>query len=1115
MTNYQLYRTNHLLSGQVKWDMVIKDEVDKLSVGEFHLSPISPNIPYNLNLDEKLLNNDHSENLRLYYEKNKGIFFNDGVESQFKNNWPSTYKKVSFSDNEVFNNIVKEFYIEELTQNGEKILDTDKNPLFGQLENIELIRNYKYAGYEMRFWFYIGGKYLGWTVRFDNIKYNDTYFNNKENNICIGELKWNKDVLGGAKEGVPNNVSVCKIYAIIDWSQCTSNITGQGDWARHKSTGRIKLNKNLSKFSNIKLSNIENFNSLLTYAKYTSNDGNTDVLNIKPISMQIGLYPTNNEAFIQWKYGDSNHYYYPLEQYIDGRWQRVTSILKNIEYRVNLNYRDSYPCKANGYLYLKFKDDNLNTTNYKGFDVNNKPVFTPYTIYPYIDDISNIPCISIDNSPYTSFNYEKNYVDDYQMGAKRAKYKLFNKQFQFFCPVWLEEVKNNIKFKLSLWSDTEDREIASNQLLVERNGDDKFSKYLFKYIDELKLNIGNDDLININLDSGITSLTGVDLITGTLKVLEDTSIVNNLKHRERPLLESDSIILKNYNRKNLICPQLFNFNIYFNISDIINTIPTEQFENSKLWFKLFVYADDMELEIVDFYSNYEFLEEKLHCDRIQCEKWINGFSDMNLVPREGSDYKGGNVLDYLKDNKFIGHINKNKYLQSIFHWSLVGNNDYLFNLYDNFGCINYEEHLNYVNEKYNRSTSDMKKIPHLYGRGLDITHITSYDKIHNTNSWCNIVEMELVELIGISNAWKSANHWSEWIGDWANVFYNIVKNGISFDFGDQWYNDNHYISYNKPFEFLDDTHVFPDKKLVNVFIYIPGYSDNDWKNLNNTGGRLEGKGYTTCLNQYYLYKEINNIIYKFYIANNMNEFNFNNFLINHLQKYQNDAMRGGWAKYSNDNYWSSMKLKTILEGLQKPKIVKFDKSLICNRVSSPSQKTDEISYYKLDHCDPYSKYVVRYDGKIKPTFIKKDDYRKNYTYYKKDLLEIINEMNNYTRSSFDPLYPSIGYYSIGSKEELYTRDSKVFNLKGSFEYTHYNDSLLYQLPIEININIDDNYETYVTRDEIDEIIIEEIKNTFNTNPKWIYKLYDIDIDYNVEKNNNKHIYKYNIKLTLK
>ena len=96
MTNYQLYRTNHLLSGQVKWDMVIKDEVDKLSVGEFHLSPISPNIPYNLDLDEKLLNNDHSENLRLYYEKNKGIFFNDGVESQFNIGTFSTFNKWSF-----------------------------------------------------------------------------------------------------------------------------------------------------------------------------------------------------------------------------------------------------------------------------------------------------------------------------------------------------------------------------------------------------------------------------------------------------------------------------------------------------------------------------------------------------------------------------------------------------------------------------------------------------------------------------------------------------------------------------------------------------------------------------------------------------------------------------------------------------------------------------------------------------------------------------------------------------------------------------------------------------------------------------------------------------------
>ena len=55
MNNYQLYRTNVLLGGQMKWDLIIDSSQNTLYVSDFHLSPISNNTPYTYKSDEYLI----------------------------------------------------------------------------------------------------------------------------------------------------------------------------------------------------------------------------------------------------------------------------------------------------------------------------------------------------------------------------------------------------------------------------------------------------------------------------------------------------------------------------------------------------------------------------------------------------------------------------------------------------------------------------------------------------------------------------------------------------------------------------------------------------------------------------------------------------------------------------------------------------------------------------------------------------------------------------------------------------------------------------------------------------------------------------------------------------
>lgn len=72
MDNFQLYRTNVLLGGQLKWDLVLDSIGSNLIVKDFHLSPICGDVPYNRYSQETLINYPHQENIKKYYNSVSG-----------------------------------------------------------------------------------------------------------------------------------------------------------------------------------------------------------------------------------------------------------------------------------------------------------------------------------------------------------------------------------------------------------------------------------------------------------------------------------------------------------------------------------------------------------------------------------------------------------------------------------------------------------------------------------------------------------------------------------------------------------------------------------------------------------------------------------------------------------------------------------------------------------------------------------------------------------------------------------------------------------------------------------------------------------------------------------
>ena len=83
MSNYQLYRTNVYLGGQMKWDLVIDDSVDGLYVTKFNLAPISDNAKAAFNTYS--ISDPHEDNIKKYYNSNKSIFIYRRLYTDAKN----------------------------------------------------------------------------------------------------------------------------------------------------------------------------------------------------------------------------------------------------------------------------------------------------------------------------------------------------------------------------------------------------------------------------------------------------------------------------------------------------------------------------------------------------------------------------------------------------------------------------------------------------------------------------------------------------------------------------------------------------------------------------------------------------------------------------------------------------------------------------------------------------------------------------------------------------------------------------------------------------------------------------------------------------------------------
>lgn len=94
MENYQLYRTNILLGGQMKYDVVLKGSNDtNLYIDSLNITPISDTIPYDrYNKSYWVSNYSFAESIKKFYHQTSGYFYDTNIDPILSQSAPLSEK---------------------------------------------------------------------------------------------------------------------------------------------------------------------------------------------------------------------------------------------------------------------------------------------------------------------------------------------------------------------------------------------------------------------------------------------------------------------------------------------------------------------------------------------------------------------------------------------------------------------------------------------------------------------------------------------------------------------------------------------------------------------------------------------------------------------------------------------------------------------------------------------------------------------------------------------------------------------------------------------------------------------------------------------------------------
>lgn len=758
----------------------------------------------------------------------------------------------------------------------------------------------------------------------------------------------------------------------------------------------------------------------------------------------------------------------------------------------------------------------------------------------------------------------------YEYGCSRVNCQRFGKSVKVFIPVWFGDLRNVTKVTITVnggavknyrlhdpnaekntgnkngnnYDDVTKESIeldpehiiVRKSIIMDRNNigtsdiNQRMSKYFWNWIDycfpnasEREDNIFQNFLM-MSFAENRALINGVECTSGASLNKNVSSLIDNLTSRERPMMEQNNIITSQWKINEMICKQLFNFAVYFNIDELIHD---HSIDFAPLLFTADVtitFADGTveTLRDADFLYNYDNIYKKqITFNDERLKKTVSGVqllssSENSIVTMSDSE---SNVYDYMQDNDCLDFSRSNKLIPSdIFIRNIAQETP--FSLYDGFAPIietgeetksatavtgtdvntadnawsysnnagiflpwivtNMDSTFQYdINKIFtNKTTSEELKLENLSTNetyNLTSWHGIRFNKFNSNLEDSGIMNMLnynyiigcMTKLLTASDN-ESENRFKLQIENVADKYYfpyyfTVVNKSVVIGIysGQQRMLSDNDILLLKKF-----TLVYNIKKFINAL-----WSDNE-DSLTATEKETYCIGHSipliceTSENKFE--------IKTFTIANNTDISNktvsYSKYIKIYKDRIAADLMQNLLNFFNNINY---------------PSVVFFNKGVSAKTANGPQGST-EVTYTKVDN---QYKYLMRYDGKMVPFFVTADSEYYNYIYsfakYADNTALLTSTYAQNMGTNWRPDYRSVGYYPLVSRKiifneqkyieevelfdnyrklnnvEYYNFYSKYFdnnssrNMYGEIKW--YDDSLIYALPQQIEVTIDNDH----------------------------------------------------------
>lgn len=727
-------------------------------------------------------------------------------------------------------------------------------------------------------------------------------------------------------------------------------------------------------------------------------------------------------------------------------------------------------------------------------------------------------------------NRIKNWDDTYWAGTQRMLYKLYGTTHELLIPVWLESLGgdiSNLTIEVGLIPDGSVTPIVIKTLSFNNDSPNKyhndFCNYLNDYFQYIGISpkegdigdVGNSKCLNINLTKNESYIYGLNVEDGNIQTRTDFNITRNLLYRERPLLESNSLLTNAFSDVHLILPQLINFNLCFNIDRWIPASVRHMFSQT-FYIEATVKVNGKALEKRDLYTNHQFVPRPINQD---------------VVNSSTTQETPFNALDYKFDYKCTDLIHKNKIVQPICHWMMQENLDILFNLYDGFGASYKGQTINHFFGTVNDISSTITDPlipntspfgPKRIGDGDEVDYVLNnvehYVKddpyfVQLADGWINSFRVQYkpdennpiqdILIAGMTTPFEyeryfhkttdtqtvtDPSYFAIWAARYDEEGNNTLKNTLEYDI---------WIQNGEGDEPTDPRNEYD--KMYDVALYHD--MDNRWQA--GSGGytskhRLEINSYGIyfCLKEVPITwrsatyvdkvtgetKQGNALVVLIWdqqvekkpgVSDGLifrQKLSFQNigFIIESLRRYMDYTraitrdIQPDDPRYKDLELLEKLSLLTdVTNAVACPGVWYFNNTIAQKQDIAVSNNADEITYCKEHAIDAY---VYRFDGLIKPAMYpvrieKTTDFGMNYFWVKTfyDNPEYSDYYARYAQTGVTPKYPSLKYECIINDEDYgeILNPDKVYSRAENFkEYKWFDWSKVVQYPVAIEAEVD-------------------------------------------------------------